>query len=64
MRWTGRGDRGASKQIERTLAGGKTAGFRTGRDARYNRVVVPWWRRDCNPGGSHCGGVQNTKFSV
>lgn len=29
-----------------------SAGLRTRRDARYNRAVVPWWRRDLSPGGS------------
>lgn len=40
-----------------------SAGLRTRRDARYNRAVVPWWRRDLNPGGSHRGGLLNAKFS-
>lgn len=40
-----------------------SAGLRTRRDARYNRAVVPWWRRDLSPGGSHRGGLLNAKFS-
>lgn len=43
----------ARRQIERTLTGRKTAGFRTRRDARYNRAVVPCWWTDCSPGDSH-----------
>lgn len=48
----------ASSQIERTPVGGKAAELRTRREARYNRAVVPWWWTDCNPGDSHCGGIQ------
>lgn len=48
--------RDAREQIERTQTRGgwgwNPAGFRTRRDARYNRAVVPWWWRDCSPGGS------------
>lgn len=41
---------------------GESAGFRTRRDARYNRAVVPWWWTDCSPGDPHCGGTQNPQI--
>ena len=52
----------AGGQIERPQDGGKSAGFRTRRDARYNRAVVPWWwrRTDRSSGDSQWGGHTKT----